>query len=83
MTTPNRTQNELVMENPNRVDYKFEFSLIREYQEPITDTEWEKLQELVGELISSGYNSNEELETFIWDWIYESESKWREEEEVQ
>ena len=69
------------MENQKSKDYQFNFSLYREHFEPITNKEWEKLQELVGELISSGYNSNEELETFIWDWIYESESKWKEEKE--
>ena len=71
------------MENQKSKDYQFNFSLYREYFEPITDKEWEKLQELVGELISSGYNSNEELENFIWDWIYKSKSKWREEEEKE
>ena len=66
-----------------RVDYTYHFVLDRECHEPITDSDWENLQEQVGELVNDGYGSNEELTTFIYDWIGENKDKWKEEKEEE
>ncbi len=61
--------------------YNYQFVLDRTYDYGgATDNEWEKLTEILDELLGDEWNTNRELEMFIQDWIYENRDRWIDEE---